>query len=180
MSSKRWRSVYWVIGVPMVALTSGVLLTPGQTVSADQIAATRAEPQGRRLEGTWRVQITLRNCLNGEALRSPFPAMATFAGGGTVTTADGGLSPSMRGSGHGIWQQTGGHSFAATTEAFLFTPAGSWNGTQRITQSIDIDRGTGGFNARISSEIFDINGTLLATGCATSVGTRLEYAQAPR
>ncbi|MEO6213435.1 MAG: hypothetical protein ABIP65_07385, partial [Vicinamibacterales bacterium] len=60
------------------------------------------------------------------------------------------------------------------SEAFLFTATGSLNGTQRITQSIEIGRDADEFYANVSSGIFDINGILLAPGCATSVGRRME------
>lgn len=100
--------------------------------------------------------------------------MATFAAGGTVTTSDGGLSPLARGAGHGIWLRTTGHTFEALTEAFLFTHAGALNGTQRIRQSLEIGWDPDELNATVWSEILDTHGTLLASGCATSVGRRME------
>lgn len=175
MKSKTSQSVYRAALAPMVALTSAVFLMLTLTVRAEMPEATQdSRSQARTLEGTWRVQITLRNCQTGDPLRPPFPALATFAQGGTLTTADGGLSPLVRGPGHGIWRHAGGHTFGAVSEAFLFTATGSLNGTQRITQSIEIGRDADEFYANVSSGIFDINGILLAPGCATSVGRRME------
>jgi hypothetical protein len=151
-----------------VALGGGALIGAGQGNSA-------AEPQARTLQGTWRVQITLRNCHTGEALRPAFAAMATFAAGGTLTTSDGGLSPLARGAGHGIWRHTTDHSFEALTEAFLFTPAGIFNGTQRLRQSVDIGWDPDEFNAVVSAQIVDAQGAGLGTGCATSVGRRMAF-----
>src|SRR5688500_12015213 len=74
----------------------------------------------RTLEGTWRVEVTLRSCVTGQPIQKPFPALASFARGGTVTTADGGLSPAMRGTGLGVWWRVPEGAFAAVTEAFLF------------------------------------------------------------
>jgi hypothetical protein len=156
-----------LVAAAAVALMSGTAL-----VEAGQ--RDPAQSQARQLQGTWRVQITLRNCQTGDALRPPFPAMATFAAGGTVTTSDGGLSPLVRGAGHGVWRHMGGHTFEALTEAFLFTPAGALNGTQRLRQSLEIGWDPDEFNATVSAEILDVQGTLLATGCATSVGRRME------
>jgi hypothetical protein len=156
-----------VVAVAIALMSSTALIEAGQR---DPGAQSRA----RQLQGTWRVQITLRNCQTGDALRPPFPAMATFAAGGTLTTSDGGLSPLLRGAGHGVWRHLGGHTFEALTEAFLFTPAGALNGTQRLRQSLEIGWDPDEFNATVSAEILDFQGTLLATGCATSVGRRME------
>ena len=154
-------------GAAVVVIRSTALLAADQQDPA-------AQSQARRLEGTWRVQIALRNCETGDSLRPPFPAMATFASGGTMITSDGGLSPLARGAGHGTWVHTGGHTFAALTEAFLFTPTGALSGIQRIRQAVEIGWDPHQFNATVSSEISDAQGTLLATGCATSVGNRME------
>jgi hypothetical protein len=62
-------------------------------------------------------------------------------------------------------------AFAAVTEAFLFN-GGTRSGLQRISQEIDVTAG-GEFNATVTSEIEDVNGNVVARGCATSVGRRL-------
>jgi hypothetical protein len=133
---------------------------------------SQSVPDGRTLEGTWRVEITLRDCLTGEPVQNPFPALASFARGGTVTTADGGLSPAVRSTGLGVWWRVSGGAFAAVTEAFLFN-GGVRTGTQRITQGIRVTRDGDEFNANVTSEIQDVNGNVVATGCATSIGRRL-------
>jgi len=132
---------------------------------------SQSVPDGRTLEGTWRVEITLRNCLTGEPVQNPFPALASFARGGTVTTADGGLSPAVRSTGLGVWWRVDG-AFAAVTEAFLFSGVVR-TGTQRITQEIILTPDGDEFNANVTSEIRDVNGNVVAPGCATSIGRRL-------
>jgi hypothetical protein len=127
---------------------------------------------GRTLEGTWRIEITLRNCATGQPVQGPFPALASFARGGTVTTADGGLSPAVRGTGLGVWRREPEGGFAAVTEAFLFNGA-IRTGVQRITQKIEVAVGDEEFNASVTSEILDVNGNVVAAGCATSVGKRM-------
>jgi hypothetical protein len=125
------------------------------------------------LEGTWRVEITLRNCDTGHAFGSPFPALATFARGGTLTTSDGGLSPGVRGAGHGVWWRLRGRTFAALTEAFMFN-GGVRSGTQRISQEIELDHDGMTFEARVSSAVLDTAGQIVLAGCASSVGRRLD------
>jgi len=158
---------------PGLAVAAAVVVMGSAQVAAGE-PYHGAQFHARQLQGTWRVQITLRNCQTGDALGPPFPAMATFAAGGTVTTSDGGLSPLVRGAGHGVWQRMGGHAFEALTEAFLFTPAGALSGTQRLRQSLEIGWDADEFNATVSAEILDLKGTVRATGCATSVGRRME------
>jgi hypothetical protein len=157
----------------LLAAAAVMVMGSAALLAADQ-QNPGAQSQARKLEGTWRVQITLRDCQTGDPLRPPFPALATFASGGTMTTSDGGLSPLARGAGHGIWVHTVGHTFAALTEAFLFTPTGALSGTQRIRQAVEIGWDPHEFNATVSSEILDAQGTLRGTGCATSVGHRME------
>lgn len=139
------------------------------------IAAARpvaAEGDGKTLEGTWRVEITLRNCVTGQPVQPPFPALASFARGGTVTTADGGLSPAVRGTGLGAWSRLPNGAFAAVTEAFLFN-GNIRTGVQRIRQEIEVAAGGEEFNASVASEIRDVNGNVVAAGCATSIGVRM-------
>ena len=85
-----------------------------------------------------------------------------------------GWSPLARGTGHGIWVHTGGHTFAALTEAFLLTPTGTLSGTRRIRQAVEIGWDPSEFNATVLSEILDAQETLRGTGSATSVGHRME------
>jgi hypothetical protein len=61
---------------------------------------------GRRIEGTWLLQATLRQCDTGaEIPNSTFPALHTFLSGGAMLSnpATSGLS-----TGHGVWTHTGG------------------------------------------------------------------------
>ena len=154
----------------IVATIAAVAFIFAAGVSA-QPEDTQAE--ARTIEGTWRAQITLRDCTSGQPLRSPFPALASFARGGTVTTADGGLSPASRTTGLGVWSHSTGGTYTAVTEAFLFAPTGVNTGTQRITQHIEFDRYEGTFEATINSTVLDTQGNVFAVGCATSVGQRL-------
>jgi hypothetical protein len=174
MNLKTLEAALRMMARPALLAAAAVVVMGGAALLAAGQQNPGAQSQARKLEGTWRVQITLRNCQTGDPLRPPFPAMATFAAGGTVTTSDGGLSPLARGAGHGIWVHTGGHTFEALTEAFLFTPTGALNGTQRLRQAVEIGWDPHEFNATVSSEFLDAQGTLLGTGCATSVGQRME------
>ena len=172
MKSRILKSVRGAGLASVLVVLGAVYLTPTRCVRAQGTERPgKPESQARKLEGTWRVQITIRNCDTGEALLTPLPALVTFARGGTLTSADSNL---FRSPGHGVWQHTGGHTYSALTEAFLFNPAGAWAATQRLKQAIEIGENPDEFNASVSAEIYHPSGTLLTTACATSVGRRME------
>jgi hypothetical protein len=174
MKSRFVKSIYGVALVSVLTLVGAAFLAPTPGVKAqEQEKQEKSEGRGRKLEGTWRVQVTIRVCQTGVAIRT-FPSLVTFAQGGTMTETTSAASPALRGPGHGVWEHTGGRTFSSVFEAFTFNPAGVWTGTQRVTQTIELEHGSDEFNANASLEIFDANGVLIATGCSTAVGTRLE------
>ena len=128
------------------------------------------------LEGAWRLQVTVRDCQTGEELRPPFPALFTFAKGGMLTLTTAGQPPALTTPGLGVWQKTGDHTYSAVSEAFFFSPAGAWIQTHRLTRAIEIGDNADQFTDIVNLEIFDTTKppNLIATGCATSVASRLE------
>ena len=159
-----------------LALIVAVVLT-ATTFRAPVLGAAPAledsESHGGKLEGTWRMQVTIRDCASGAALRT-FPAFLTFAQGGTLTETTTGFPPALRTPGHGVWEHLGGHTYRAVSEAFLFNPAGVWTGTQRLTQIIEVGNSGEEMNSNATNEIFDINRNLMVSGCATAVGSYFE------
>jgi hypothetical protein len=160
------RKMSLVAGLTLLAAL--ILMGPSSLTPA--AGAAQAEAQG--LEGTWRMQVTIRDCTSGTALRT-FPAFLTFAQGGTLTETTTGFPPALRTPGHGIWSHLSGHTYSAVSEAFLFNPAGAWTGKQRLTQFITVGDGNE-LNSNATNEIFDTNGNTIATGCATAVGNAME------
>ena len=161
-----------------VAMTSAVFLLGSSTshgvVSAQkQDQDEKLQSDGGKLEGTWRVHVTQRNCQTGAQLRT-FPALLTFAQGGTLTGSTTAVTSALRGSDHGIWNHNGGRSYGAVDEAFLFSPAGAWVSTQRLTQAIQLDRDANAFTSDATVEFFDTLGNTTSTGCATAIATRME------
>jgi hypothetical protein len=123
--------------------------------------------------GTWDIHMTLRNCQTGAALGT-FPSLATFAECGTVIEVTTSLSPARRGTGQGVWRHVGGNTYRATIDAFLFDAEGIWAGTQRLTQIIEVCDDRDEFKSNATNEVFDTDGRLTETVCATAVGRRLE------
>ena len=162
------RATYGMALVPAFALAVMLLLTVG--LSAQE---GNSESQAGRIEGMWRVQLSVRDCATG-AVQRTVPALFAFAKGGILTGTTAGQPPAIATPVLGVWAHTGGHTYSAVTEAFIFNPAGVWIQTHRLTRAIELDRGGDNFTDTVKLEIFDTSGNLLVTGCATSVGRRFE------
>jgi hypothetical protein len=152
---------------------TAALVLAGMLVLAPQKARAQSESQAGRIEGTWRVQLTVRNCQTGEPLRS-FPALFTFAKGGTLTATTAGQSPALFSPNLGVWGHTDGNTYSAVSEAFVFSPAGAWIQTHRLTRAIELSSDANEFTDTVTLEIFDTSRNLIATGCGTSAGRRFE------
>jgi hypothetical protein len=74
----------------------------------------------------------------------------------------------------GAWQHTQGHDYSAVTDAFVFSAAGVWIQTHRLTRAIEVSVDGNTFTDTVVLEILDTAGNPIATGCATSVANRLE------
>src|SRR5260370_41655439 len=100
MKARNSKSVYRVVLVSVFALAVMLLLTP-------ELGAQEGDSESHagRLEGTWRLQVTVRDCQTGAAQRT-FPALFTFAKGGTLTETTAGQSPALSSPGHGVWRPT--------------------------------------------------------------------------
>ena len=156
-------------GITALVLAVMLILGPGSAIRA------QSEDAGshKRLEGVWRFQVTVRNCQTGEPLRT-FPALFTFAKGGTLTVTTAGQFPALSTPGLGVWRHTDGDTYSAVFEAFVFSPAGAWIQTHRITHSIEVGDDADELTDTVKLEIFDTTGNLIATGCATSAARRFE------
>jgi hypothetical protein len=60
------------------------------------------------------------------------------------------------------------------SEVFVFSPAGAWTQTHRLTRAIEVDDDRDEFTDTVALEIFDTSGNLIARGCGTSVGSRFK------
>jgi hypothetical protein len=163
-------------GTVALVLTGMLVLGSGFTARAQSEGAQSDGARSHRgLQGTWRVQVTIRDCHTGAVQRKPFPALFAFAKGGTVTNTTAGQPPALFTPGFGVWRHTEDHNYTAVTESFVFSPAGVWIQTHRLTRAIELDRDADEFTDTINLEIFDAtNGNLIATGCGTSSARRFE------
>jgi hypothetical protein len=153
-----------------VMLLAGMLLL-GFGLPATAQSVNSGSPNG--LEGTWRVQLTVSDCTTGIVIRT-FPARFSYATGGTLTVTTAGQLPSLNTPGLGIWNHMYGRTYSAVSEAFIFSSAGAWTSTQRLTRVIVVSRDAKRYTDTVALEILDTSGNVIVTGCGTSVATRLE------
>jgi hypothetical protein len=153
------------------ALVLAGLLVLGSGLTATAQSVNTGSSNG--LEGTWRVQLTVQDCQTGQVLRT-FPALFAFAKGGTLTYATAGQLPSATTTGLGVWRHTEGHSYSAVSEVFIFSPAGVWIQTHRLTRAIDVSNDGDEFTDTVALQIFDTSGNQIVAGCGTSVGSRMK------
>lgn len=156
-------------GATAALVLAGMLLALGSGLNA----GAQSESQAGRIEGTWRVQLTVRDCQTGAALRT-FPALFIFGNGGTLSFTTAGQPPALSTPGVGVWRHTGGNNYSAVSETFVFSPAGVWIQTHRLTRAIEVSSDANEFTDTVALQIVDTNGNLIATGCGTSAGRRFE------
>ena len=156
-------------GTVALVVTGMLVLVSGLTANAQSEDAR----SHRGLQGTWRVQVTVSDCQTG-AVQRTFPALFAFAKGGTVTNTTAGQPPALFTPGFGVWRRTDDHNYSAVSESFVFSPAGVWIQTHRLTRAIDVDVDGDEFTDTVALEILDTSGNVIATGCGTGVGTRFK------
>jgi hypothetical protein len=112
----------YLTAIPGVALAAVLVLAAAHVPAAGQNA------EGRRIEGTWLVEITDRDCQTG-TVTGTIPALHTYLAGGSMLS-DPAVPPAALRTGHGVWERTGGLSFTNTVVFFRFNPMnGAFAGT---------------------------------------------------
>ena len=147
---------------------------------------------GNRLEGTWLVQVTLRNCATGASLGS-FNSIVTFQAGGSLseTTSSPAFAIGQRSPGHGNWAPQGPHEYGQRMVALInfdtaanlpgtpgFDPSrpvtpGFFAGWSVVTHTVtltDEDHGT----SSGTNGFYKADGTVYRTGCSTAALQRFE------
>ena len=134
--------------------------------------ATGQGTQGGTVQGTWDMRITLTDCA-GHVIRS-FPSLIEFAAGGTVVESNGGTPQALKTPGEGVWRHTTDNNYAFRFKFFTFSPQNVFTGWTIISGETTVDE-TGDANTGSATvEVYDPNGVLVATVCASTVGTRFE------
>lgn len=151
---------------------SGAALAVTLLLAASQIPASGQGRKAGRIEGTWRVVVTIRNCQTGAELIT-MPTLNTFIVGGSMIGTPS-QNPVLLRAGHGVWEHNGGQNFTNTIIFFRYNADGTFAGTQKVTRHIEVAPGANEFTSEDSVELVDPGGNVVGTGCASGIGQRLE------
>ena len=135
--------------------------------AARPMASAHAAP---RLEGAWKVSVTIHDCATGDIIRTP-RALNLFGRDGSVTeTAD---NP-LRSSSVGQWRHLQANSYTSTFWFFRRNPDGTFAATVKVTRMIELGDDGNHFISTGTVEDFNADGVLISSGCATETAERLE------
>src|SRR6266496_688292 len=156
------------IAVIVLALTA----TTSPVWSQDRQALQ--SPTAHTLQGTWRVTRTSVDCITGQDILS-FPAITTYNQGGTYTGY--GVPPGEdpgQGTEYGVWKrEPGNHNYSVRVVSYGYTAEGDFAFRAEATEALQLTTADS-FTGTGTVQIFDADGNLIATICATSTGTRFE------
>jgi len=142
-------------------------------VGGMQISVSGQSDEGHEpsLVGVWVTQVTRRNCETGEPIGATSQVQLTFAKGGTLLET---VGPSIfRSLGNGIWKRESGWSEYSFAQRFMrFDAAGSFVGSGVVRVALTLDETRDHYTSTATNDILDVNGNVIASGCATSVSTR--------
>jgi len=151
------------IALSLVALT---MFMPEQK-------ALSAKEGGGRLEGTWEVVLTARNCSNGDVITS-FPEVATFMSGGTMIDSTAGLAQSLKTPAQGVWSHETGDVYHFSAKSFSFNSAGAFTGWTIVAQDLTLNSEANEYTSAGTADGYDTSGNHIFHRCSTTIATRFE------
>ena len=165
-TSKLWIAVS-AIAVLMFAVAT-------VSISAQDFAQSKEMLAGGRLDGSWNVRVTIRNCQTGDPIRS-FDSVTQFMQGGTLIDSTSGIPQALKTPGEGIWEHTVGPDYRFRFKSFSFDAAGNYTGYTIIQHTATLTADGSAYESAGTSEIYNPNGILVATGCSTTTASRLAF-----
>jgi hypothetical protein len=165
--------------VAVVGLTGVLLMSSGRM----GLAQSGESASRTGLEGTWLVEVTLRDCSTNAQIGLPFESVVTFHRGGTVTetTSSRAFAIGQRSDGQGKWQFQGHDSYSQrmvslikfdTASNLPLSPGFSagWSIVSTTLELTDPDHAM----SSGTNEFYRADGTQYRTGCSTAVAVRFE------
>ena len=152
----------------VVSFACVAIVAAGISVVSGQVKGDRS------LEGAWDMHITFTNCDTGATVRERTGLVAFIFGGVMQEFGTGQMIPQNRTDAYGNWSHTTGRQYFAVAKAFRFNADGSLAGTAKLYRTIELATDGRTFSASVTSEIYDTAGSIVANGCATETGTRIE------
>ena len=153
-----------------IILTVVILMISVVPVIAQSVTAQSEAPE-RSLVGVWVTEVTRRNCDTGEPIAATNRIQVTFAEGGTLLET---IGPSIsRSPGNGIWKREHGwNEYSYALRFMRYDAFGVFVGSGVVRAAITLDETGDHYTATATNDVLDVNGNVIASGCATSVSTR--------
>ncbi len=157
------------------------IFVSGQESELGDFREEKAERFRDSIVGAWRTALTQRNCQTGLPVSSAVGrGLVAFHEGGTLSEIVGsGRNPNSgqtRSPGYGVWEQQR-HNRRSFSGVFVINrndATGAFIGIQKVTATWELSTIGNRYTSNATVESFDANDNLTGTGCATSVGTRIE------
>jgi len=140
--------------------------------TAATLACAQENRGGGRLAGTWDADVTIRNCSNGEAIRS-FASIGTFNDGGTFIGSTSGQAQASRTPEHGVWRHVAKNKYLMRFKSFNFDAGGIPINYQIITHTVHLSQDANSYYSEGGAQFYLMDGTPVMQGCSDAVGTRL-------
>lgn len=143
------------------------------------VLAQDTRENGRQIEGTWSIVTTNRDCATGELGRT-FPAMETFARGGTTVefslgAATSGQTPlGNRTTSQGVWNYISNRVYSSASMNFRFDSLNVYIGTTRRDAEILLSDDGNSFTSSGTERFYNASNILTGTRCNNQAGTRFE------
>jgi hypothetical protein len=152
----------------LISVLAVLMAVGGMQISVSGQSDEGHEPS---LVGVWVTQVTRRNCETGDPIAAPGNSQNTFAKGGTLLET---IGPSIsRSPGNGIWKRESGlNEYSFALRFMRYDAAGVFVGSGVVRAAITLDETGNHYTSTATNDVLDVNGNVIASGCATSVSTR--------
>ena len=151
---------------------AGLIITAMIAITA--LAQLNDRPEWIGPTGSWEGVVT---SINGGP--PPFRVLMIFtADGGFIGSGDGDSSTNRSGSPqYGVWEQIGGkasRTYAVTFRQLFYAPDSTSLGSATIRQTVILNESGDTWEGPAEVKIFAPDGTLVFTGTATAIATRIQ------
>jgi len=141
----------------------------GLAISPMMLSAQESDSDKDRIEGTWDVSVTVKDCQTGALIRT-VRSLQMFIRDGSFTET---TNLASRGISEGVWKPAGDRTYDASYWFFRYPPPeGPFASFATVKDTITLDSDNDHFTASGTVEDLEANGTTV-TSCFTHTGNRL-------
>jgi hypothetical protein len=176
MNALHTTALVLAVALTITAAKAATVQTAGSMprVQAGAVPSAQHPRSGpHALEGVWAEQITIKDCWTGTPFLTGLGQNVVIRGGALVNTNSAAVTESGPGLGQ-WWYEPPGRHYGQRFRGMTFDPAsGELNGFQVTHRELTLSPDGNSTTAEITVERYDAAGTLVGTGCASTVGSRI-------